>query len=97
MCVLEARPSGSTTPPVLGLTLSFLRIWQCGSQDPCWSPLLCLLWSFRGAALPDVDQCPGQVLRGTRQETRAVPYQERRESGMSPTLGVGQRWGNHDR
>ena len=63
--------------------LSFLRLWQCGPQDPCWAPLLCLLWSLRGAALPDVDQRPGQVLRGTCQEAGPVPHQERREPGMS--------------
>lgn len=83
------------TPAValsLASLLFSLRLWQRGPQDPRWAPLLCLLWSIWGATLPDVDQCPGQVLRGTCQEAGPVPHQERREPGMSPALGAEQRW-----
>ena len=83
---------GPSCGPV-GLTLFFfLRLRQRGPQDSRRAPLLCLLRPLWGAALSDVDQCPGQVLRGTRQEVGPVPHQERREPGMSPSLGPGQRW-----
>lgn len=96
MCGRGRGPSeaGSITPTMalfLALLLFFLRLWQCGPQDSRWSSLLCLLWSLRGATLPDVDQCPGQVLRGTSKAAGPVPYQERREPGMSLTLGARQR------
>lgn len=74
-------------------SLSSLRLWQCGSQDPSWAPLLCLLWSVRGATMPDVDQRPGQVLRGTCQEAGPVSHQERSEPGMSQTLDTELRGG----
>lgn len=75
----------------LASLLFFLRLWQRGPQDPRWAPLLCLLWSLRGAALPDVDQCPGQVLWGTCKAAGPVPHEERREPGMSSILGAEQR------
>lgn len=45
-----------------------------------------------------MDQCPGQVLRGTCKEAGPVPYQERSEPGMFLTLDTELRGGRgHDR
>ena len=86
--------SGSITPAVALLaSLLFFRLWQRGPQDSCWSSLLCLLWSLRGATLPDMDQCPGQVLWGTSEAAGPVPHQERREPGMSLTQLLGRDGG----